>query len=374
MQKIIPIAARKKIWIDLDNSPHVPFFHPIMAELKKKYEIRVTARDCFQVRGLADLYKMEYERIGRHYGRNVLFKFAGLIIRSLQLAPAAIKMRPDLAISHGSRSQLMVCDLLGIPSLLIMDYEYSAHIEPTWLMLPEVIPAANVKFDPERILRYPGIKEDVYVPSFRPDPAIIKELDLPADAVIATVRPPATEAHYHNPEGEQLFFDSMEFLLRNIKKTKVVALPRTERQGEFIRARWAGAFAKGTLAIPEKIVNGLNLIWHSDLVISGGGTINREAAALGVPVYSIFQGKIGAVDRYLADSGRLTLIKDNSRLRLISVSKRKHPASVSRERSALETIVGGISEIMEGELEHVRNHSMFKIPARISGAKHGSRK
>lgn len=368
MQNIIPIKGRRKIWIDLDNSPHVPFFHPIMAELKKKYDIFATARDCFQVCGLADLYNIGYERIGRHYGRNVLLKYAGLVIRSLQLAPAALRMKPDLAISHGSRSQLMACDFLRIPSLLIMDYEYSAQIEPTWLMLPEVIPASNVNFDPGRILRYPGIKEDVYVPSFRPDPAIVEELDLPDDSVIVTVRPPATEAHYHNPEGEMLFMSAMEFLIRNIRKTKIILLPRSDRQAAFIRRRWAVPLAAGTLAIPGKVVNGLNLIWHSDLVISGGGTINREAAALGVPVYSIFQGKIGAVDRYLSDSGRLTLIHDNNGLRFISLTKRNRSMPVPRERSALGKIVGEIKMILERKLEIEGSQSRFKLPVRISGA------
>ncbi len=359
---------RKKIWIDLDNSPHVPFFHPIMAELKKKYDVCVTARDCFQVCGLADLYNIEYERIGRHYGRNVLFKYAGLVIRSLQLAPAAYRMKPDLAVSHGSRSQLMACDFLGIPSVLIMDYEYSAHLEPTWLILPEVIPSANVNFDPGRILRYPGLKEDVYAPAFRPDPAIVEDLELSEDAVIVTVRPPATDAHYHNPEGEVLFIEAIECLVRNIKKTKVVLLPRNERQAEYIRRRWALPVAAGALVIPEKVVNGLNLIWHSDLVISGGGTINREAASLGVPVYSIFQGQIGAVDRNLSNSGRLTLIHDKSGLRSISLKKRDRSSPVPRQRFALGKIVGDIVAIMEKKLVIMGRQSRFKLPVRISGA------
>lgn len=357
---------RKKIWIDLDNSPHVPFFQPIIRELQNGYQVVVTARDCFQVCGLADLYNMEYSKIGRHYGRNVLFKFAGLLIRSLQLAPAAFKMKPDLALSHGSRSQLILCDLLGIPSLLIMDYEYSAHIEPTWLMLPEVIPASSVNFNPDRILRYPGIKEDVYVPSFCPDPAIIEDLGLPADAVIVTVRPPATEAHYHNREGELLFIDCMELLVRNIRKTKVVVLPRNERQEELIRQRWPGPLVSGRLSIPGKVVNGLNLIWHSDLVISGGGTINREAAALNVPVYSIFHGKIGAVDKYLTETGRLTHVKDGSGLSRISLVKRNRSKRPSRNKLALDEIVADIKNIVDGKRNDLKEHARFRIPVKIS--------
>lgn len=360
---------RKKIWIDLDNSPHVPFFQPIIRELQKKYQVIVTARDCFQVCGLADLYDMEYLKIGRHYGKNLFFKFSGLIIRSIQLAPEAFKMKPDLALSHGSRSQLILSDLLGIPSLLIMDYEYSAHIEPTWLMLPEVIPASSVNFNPDRILRYPGIKEDVYVPAFRPDPAIIEDMRLTADEVIVTVRPPATEAHYHNREGELLFINCMEYLVRNIKKPKVVVLPRNGNQEGFIRQHWAGPLASGKLSIPGKVVNGLNLIWHSDLVISGGGTINREAAALSVPVYSIFQGKMGAVDRYLAENGKLNPIRDKSDLGRISLVKRNRSKRPSRNNSALGEIVGNIKNIVEGKRDDIKERSRFRIPVTISRVK-----
>lgn len=360
---------RKKIWIDLDNSPHVPFFQPIIRELEREYHVIVTARDCFQVCGLADLYDMEFLKIGRHYGKNLFFKFAGLIIRSLQLAPAAFMMKPDLALSHGSRSQLILSDLLGIPSLLIMDYEYSAHIEPTWLMLPEVIPASSINFNPDRILRYPGIKEDVYVPAFRPDPAIIEDLRLPADEVIVTVRPPATEAHYHSREGERLFINCMEFLVRNIKKPKVVVLPRNEKQEGFIRQRWVSPLASGKLSIPGKVVNGLNLIWHSDLVISGGGTINREAAALSVPVYSIFQGKMGAVDRYLAENGSLTPIRDKSDLGRISLVKRNRSKRPFRNNSALGEIVGNIKSIVEGKRDYIKERSRFRIPVTISRVK-----
>ncbi|HUH66148.1 MAG TPA: DUF354 domain-containing protein, partial [Syntrophales bacterium] len=133
----------KKIWIDLDNSPHVPFFKPIMEELKKRdHSIMLTAKDCFQTCGLADLHHMQYKRIGKHYGKNKLLKVIGLLIRALQLVPIAIKEKPDLAVSHGSRAQLAVAYLLRIPSVWLADYEYVRGItKPTLLMMPEVINA-----------------------------------------------------------------------------------------------------------------------------------------------------------------------------------------------------------------------------------------
>jgi predicted glycosyltransferase len=194
----------KTIWIDLDNSPHVPFFKPIIGKLKQKgFSIVLTARDCAQTCGLADRNGFQYERIGRHFGKSKLLKIVGLLIRSLQLIPFAIKTKPVLALSHGSRSQVLSASMLGIPSAVIMDYEF-AHmsVKPTWLIHPEIIPDKNIKFDSRRIFKYPGIKEDVYVPSFLPDSSIRGELGLDGKDLVITIRPPATEAHYHNAESE----------------------------------------------------------------------------------------------------------------------------------------------------------------------------
>lgn len=343
-------AVKKKIWIDLENSPHVPFFYPIIGELQKQYSIVVTARDCFQVCGLADLFHMQYRRIGRHYGKHYLNKFAGLLIRSIQILPTAITEKPDLAMNHGSRSQLLVCALLNIPSLLLMDYEHSAKLaNPTWIMIPEVIPAGNIHFDASRIIHYPGIKEDVYVPSFRPDPGIMKELNLSPEKLIVTIRPPATEAHYHNPEGEKLFVDVINFLAP--ANATMVVLPRNDRQKDFVNRTWPELCSRGTVIIPDHVVDGLNLIWHSDLVISGGGTINREAAALGVPVYSIFRGKLGALDKYLSETGKLVLIAGSRDFSRIALVKRNKSLSAGEGTQALNKIVETIRTILNGKLK-----------------------
>jgi predicted glycosyltransferase len=306
------VSDKGKIWIDLDNSPHVPFFAPIIDELQQRdYSVILTARDCFQVRELVDLFRLDCKIVGRHSGKNKIRKLAGLCVRASQLAPTILKGKPDLAVSHGSRSQLIVSASLGIPSLFIGDYEFStisAVIHPTWVMCPDVIPTASVQGDPSRVLKYPGIKEDVYVPRFVPDPALRSGLGLREDDLVVTVRPPATEAHYHNPESLELFKAVIEFVSKR-PDSRMVALPRNERQAVWLRERWPELFANGTLRIPLSVVDGLNLIWYSDLVVSGGGTMNREAAALDVPVYSIFRGKIGAVDQYLSQSGRLILLE-----------------------------------------------------------------
>ena len=319
-QRLVTLTTRpKKIWIDLENSPHVPFFKPIIHELEKRgHAVVLTARDCFQVCELADLFQLPYQRVGRHYGKNTLAKLAGLGIRVGQMAPLVLREKPDLAVSHGSRSLFLLSSLLRIPSITIFDYEYSKWInffKPAWVMMPEVMPdSAAAGIDKNRLLRYPGIKEDVYAPSFQPDPTLRSRLGLADDDLVITVRPPANEAHYHNPESE-LLLDAVFDFLGERPETKAVLVPRTAKQGNQLRRRWPHLFERRQVFIPEHVVDGLDLIWASDLVISGGGTMNREAAALGVPVYSIFRGRIGAVDRYLESAGRLTLIESAAQVR-----------------------------------------------------------
>lgn len=344
--------AKGKIWIDLDNSPHVPFFVPIIEELEKRgYPVVVTARDCFQVRELADLFHLDYKLIGRHSGKSKVRKVAGLCFRALELIPTILREKPELAVSHCSRSQLIASSLCRVPSFFLGDYEFATawvYVYPTWHMRPEVIPDETLPRSPSRNLKYPGIKEDVYISRFVPDAGIRSQLGLREGDVVVTLRPPANEAHYHNPQSDGLFEAAVECLS---KKTdvKLVALPRNEKQGAWLRERWPGLFSDGKLRIPEKVVDGLNLIWHSDLVISGGGTMNREAASLGVPVYSIFRGKIGAVDRYLSDMGRLVLIESAEDLRTkISVVRRDRPTMPQRRQSpALNSIVEQIVASVE---------------------------
>ena len=349
-----PFTDKGKIWIDLDNSPHVPFFAPIVEELGKHgYPVVVTARDCFQVRELADLFHLNYRLVGHHSGKGKIRKMAGLCFRALQLIPTILKEKPSLAVSHCSRSQLIVSTLCGIPSLVLGDYEFAtgwAFIRPTWHMCPEVIPNSALQFDPSRILKYPGIKEDVYVTRFVPKPGIRPQLGLQEQDLVVTMRPPASEAHYHNPESDRLFEAAVEFLSKK-PGLKLVALPRNEKQAVCLRKRWPDLFANGTMRIPEKIVEGLNLIWHSDFVISGGGTMNREAAALGVPVYSVFRGKIGAVDQYLSKTGRLVLLQSSEDLHTkISLVERERPASApNRHAAALSFIVNQIVATAESQ-------------------------
>ena len=302
----------------------------------------ITARDCFQVCGLADLVKLDYRKIGRHYGKNPLMKVAGLLIRSAQLTPTALSKKPDIAVSHGSRSQVMTAAALGIPSVVIADYEFTQTVaRPTYVVVPELIPDGSVKGFSKSFFKYPGIKEDVYVPDFVPDPSILGELGISDGELVVTIRPPATEAHYHNPESELLFEETINFI-GGQENTRMVILPRNEiKQTAWVKSNWSEWCRSRKIIFPEHVVDGLNLIWHSDLVISGGGTMNREAAALGVPVYSIFRGKIGAVDHYLSENGRLILLESPEDVRKkISLSRSRRAGTPENLNSrALDRIV-----------------------------------
>jgi hypothetical protein len=349
---VTPRGRSGTIWIDLDNSPHVSFFAPIIEELQHAgHSILLTARDCFQVCELADLLNLNYRRVGRHYGKNPVRKLAGLCWRSLQLVPSVLRGKPVLAVSHGSRSQLLVANLLRIPSVTIADYEFAKiwlGVRPTWVITPEVIPESSIHVGKEHILKYPGIKEDVYVPRFMPNGSSLADFGPNMREVIVLVRPPATEAHYHRRESDELFEAVLNFL-GTLFQVKIILLPRNDRQAAAIRTKWAALFAQGRAVIPAQVAYGLDLIWHSDLVISGGGTMNREAAALGVPVYSIFRGEIGAVDRYLASKGRLILIErpEDVANKLVLAKRDRTKITDHRQNDTLNTVVGHIETILQ---------------------------
>jgi predicted glycosyltransferase len=350
-----PDLSGKSIWIDLDNSPHVPFFLPIMEELKQRgAHILLTGRNTYQVCDLLDYFGVRCKVVGRHYGKNKVMKVLGTLIRACQLIPIAVRDKLDLALSHGSRAQVLVGKALHIPTVMVQDYEYATgtgFVEADWIFTPQIVPNTAMSKRPERVLKYPGLKEDVYVPNFHPNSSILEQLGIGPEDLVVTLRPPATEAHYHNPESDILFSETLKFLDR--PHVKMITLPRSVNQHHALLKQWSSLIAAGRMVIPDSAVNGLNLIWFSDLVISGGGTMNREAAALGVPVYSIFRGTIGAVDHYLSQQGRLILIETPSDIGSKVILKRwNRPSRPSaRNRPALETIVGNIAAILTSRPE-----------------------
>jgi predicted glycosyltransferase len=344
-----------KIWIDLDNTPHVPFFRPIIRELEKRgHTVVLTARDAFQVCELATRFGLSFEKVGRHYGKNRFLKVGGLAWRSLQLLPFVLREKPALGLSHGSRAQILLCNLMQLPTVMIMDYEHAQTpplVRPRWEIVPEVLLKENLHCKTrERIRAYRGIKEDVYAPEFTPDETLGRELGLQPGQLVVTVRPPANEAHYHNPESEALFVEVMN-RVSAFPGAKTILLPRNKNQESHIRSAWPQWFKSESVVVPASAVDGLNLLWHSDLVISGGGTMNREAAALGVPVYSIFRGKAGAVDRELQNTGRLTLIDtvEAVREKILLKPRTRDTRIQSEAATALPDIIKYITEILNTE-------------------------
>jgi predicted glycosyltransferase len=336
----------KKVWIDLDNSPHVLLFLPIIEELQKRGNTTlITARDAFETLGLLNIAGVKYIRVGKHCGKNLALKLLGYLIRSVKLYYLAKKTRPSFALSHGARSQMQAASLLGIPIICMFDYEHTegpVNLRVTKFMIPDCIPDEEIDKKGLRyktVVKYPGLKEDIYTHNFNPDPNILRQLNVDSSKVIVTVRPPASQAHYHNSASDTFISRLMDFLLpRN--DVQIIYIPRTRFHANYS----SEFFGSNNLIMPKQILNGLNLIYHSDLVISGGGTMNREAAALGVPAYSIFQGKTGAVDRYLSEKGRLVLIKNVEDIKKIKIQKRERPISKPEKNVKLINMI--VEEIM----------------------------
>jgi uncharacterized protein len=301
------------IWIDLENSPHVPFFIPIISELEARgVRIILTARDFAQTKQLILDAGLNAKIIGAEAGDNTLRKTAMLLLRAVRLSLYLLQERIDLAVAHGSRGLLLASKMLLVRSLILYDYE-GANVRlfnklANWIMTPYVIPETKLStlgLPLQKSLRYPGLKEEVYVAEYVPDPSFMTTMALDAQKVIITVRPPSHTAHYKTDESFSLF---QELMIRISKRNDIQMIfsPRSTRQSEEIKSSpW---YDKSKMIVLDKPVNGLDLLYHSDLVIGGGGTMNREAAVLGVPVLSIFKGESGAIDEWLEREGKLVTL------------------------------------------------------------------
>ena len=248
-----PTAVRKKIWIDLDNSPHVPFFVPIIPELKARgFDLFVTARDSYQVVELLKYYGIQARVVGKHYGKLKILKALGTAWRALALAYMVRKEKVNVSLAHGSRGCMLASAWLGMETIAIVDYEHTSKmkVKKLWLIHPEIIRlgAASGNQKRLRVLTYPGIKEDVYLPSFHPDPQLRPRLAIAENELLVTVRPPATEAHYHNPEAEGLLAATLE-KFSNLPSARVLLLPRNKNQEQELRGAWSKEIASGKIII-----------------------------------------------------------------------------------------------------------------------------
>lgn len=347
-----------RIWVDMDNAPHVLVLRPLVEELKKRgHEVFITSRRHGQTVPLLDFFGLEYKSIGKHGGKNKLKKIISILIRSVALYFFAINKKFDIAFCHGSRSLFFTSKIIGIPFVLIQDYEhgYFPPFVVNWverIIMPEVVPAEVLSqkgVDVSKFVQFPGLKEEFYIYNFKPDPKVLDEIGVDRNKVIIVLRPPATMAHYHTIEGENLFWSAMHFLAKK-QHIHIILLPRTSKQLEEFKPILERLNINHNIFIPQKVIYGPNLIWNSDLVISGGGTMNREAACLGVPVYSLFRGPSGAVDRYLSRNGKLILLKNSNdleKIRLVKRNKQKLKKDEKRAQFLREFVVDKILEIVE---------------------------
>ena len=337
-----------RIWIDLANSPHVPFFKALAKRfISQGHEIETTAREFTETIPLAREAGFEAEVIGVHGGRAVSAKAYTFMTRGWALAEWARTRRFDLAVSHNSYSQILAARLLGIKSVTLMDYEYQpanhfAFRFTSRIIVPTSFPAKRLRrygASVAKVRRYHGTKEDVYLADFQPDPSFaaqLCELGINRDNVLVLMRPPAHDALYHRFQNA-LFDEALAMLLTN-ENVQVILLPRSEAQ----RAEYSMK-ASDRLLVPAVPLDGANLIASSDLVISAGGTINREAAALGVPAVSMYAGKWAAVDEELVKEGRLRRITNATELHNLPIAK-KPSASPRRSLEVIEEVVRLIFE------------------------------
>jgi len=317
-----------RVWIDLTNSPHVLVLRPVIRALEGRgAQVQVTARDFAQTLGLLERFGIAHEAIGHHRGGRLAAKGAGLVSRSLALANWAKRRRFDIALGHGSNDITVAAKLLGIPSATTFDYEW-AKVQHTVncrlarrIVVPAAIPAdrlAPYGATAAKLRHYEGLKEEYYLADFVPDAAVLAELALDAAVPLAVVRTPPAVSLYHRFE-HPLFAQLLERLR---DRAQVVVLPRTpEQRAELVAA--------GGYIVPEHAIDAQSLIAYADVVVSAGGTMNREAVALGTPVWTTFEGRLGAVDEGLIADGRLRRL---TRAEDVEVVKRPPAAGGERVR------------------------------------------
>jgi uncharacterized protein len=308
-----------RIWIDLTNSPHVLVMRPVIDKLRERgHEVEVTARDFAQTLGLCERLGIAHTAIGRHRGGRIGAKAIGLAERSYALTKWARGRRYDRALGHGSNDITIAATLLRIPTATMFDYEWATvqHNVNCRLAQRVVVPDT---IPPERLYRYgargkihgyPGLKEEYYLADFEPDPEILVALGLNPERPIAVVRTPPAVSLYHRFEN-----DVFAGVLERLAEVQTVVLPRTpEQRAELHR--------HGGFIVPERAIDAQSLVAYADVVVSAGGTMNREAVALGTPVYTVFEGRLGAVDERLIAEGRLRRLTSPDQLEIAPRSVR----------------------------------------------------
>lgn len=339
-----------RIWIDLGNSPHVPFFLALSREFESRgHEIIWTARDYAQTVDLAQKAGLEPIVFGTHGGKGLVSKGVKFVSRVLELRKWAKEKNIDLAVSHNSQEPLAVARLLGFKSVNLMDYEHHPGNHLSFrmakrLVVPQSFPAEALKrfgVADTKVSRFGGIKEDVYLSDFEPDerfPETLAKLGISTNDILVVVRPHAPEALYHRGVANQMLSHALDKFAA-MPDYKIILLPRKSDDG----GQFLAEHPHANIIVPETVLDGSNLIAAADLVISGGGTMNREAAALGVPTATTFAGKTAAIDEYLIRENRMIKIESVADLDTIMLAK-KPLRNPRRENTVRKTVADLILE------------------------------
>ncbi len=335
-----------RIWIDLANSPHVPFFRALIPEfVERGHQVEITARDFAQTVELATKAGMMPHVIGGHGGGRLTAKAGNLIGRAAALRKWARDRGFDLAVSHNSYAQISAAAALGIKTVTLMDYEHQPanHLAfrlASRVIVPRAFPGEELRkygASTRKVRRYEGMKEDVYLADFAPDPNFaeaLRKLGVASEDVLVVARPPAREALYHRFENE--LFDEILSHLSSRDGVKIILLPRTDVQ----RADYEGRRLTKVI-IPREALDGANLIAAADLIVSAGGTMNREAAAMGVPAASVYAGKWAAIDEELVREGRLQRLASREDIDSLTIAKKKsiNPRNATRTRAEVVKLI-----------------------------------
>jgi predicted glycosyltransferase len=305
-----------RIWVDLTNPAHVIVLRPLVELLEAGgHEVTLTARPLSHTTELLDDWGHSYTAIGHHGGASRVGKAFAAGSRTAQAFAFARGKRFDYGLAHGSTDLPPVGRLLRIPNTTMFDYEW-ARLQhelncrlATRVLVPNAIPAERLApygARPPKLVQYPGLKEEYYLGDFEPDQSVLEELGLDRSGVIAVVRTAPSYALYLGGSENELLPRVLRRLLD--EEAQVVVLARTDDQRRALRE------LDGSLIVPEHAVDGRSLAALADLVVSAGGTMIREAAVLGTPVWSIFEGRLGAVDELLIAEGRVRFLRDPGEL------------------------------------------------------------
>lgn len=308
-----------RVWVDMTASAHVLVFRPLIGLLRERGdEVEITAREYAQTLQLLELHGLDATVIGRHGGRSRFGKGRSLFSRLHGLRKWARPREFDLALAHGSHELTLTARRLGIPSGTTHDYEFATLQHQlgmraaTRVVVPESIPPERLErfgVRPPKLQRYPGLKEEYYLSDFEPDLGVLAGLGVDRSRVLVVLRPPPDVSLYHR-HSNPLFPQTLDFLGAH-PEVQAVVLPRTEEQRAFVRK-----LELPSMIVPDRAVDAQSLIALADVVVSAGGTMNREAAALGVPVYTTYGGRLGGVDEELIREGRLKPLTDPRALEL----------------------------------------------------------